>query len=170
MSLYKEILPFLDYIHSLRRLKEYMVFDLKFPTKWSLPKSIVDENQVVGFEVDDSNYKGVSFVTETNELSFNTTLTRIAKVIKLNKERELKEALFKQTIEKLKQTFEQNDLDKLKDLYFDFASEIEESSKLEIYDNGQSEIIELVGEREEERPKRVRNTKKTNSLPNQEIE
>jgi hypothetical protein len=38
----------------------------------------------------------------------------------LNKERELKERLFKQTVEQLKQTFEKTDLDKLQNLYFDF--------------------------------------------------
>ena len=38
----------------------------------------------------------------------------------MNKERELKERLFKQTVEQLKQTFEKNDLDKLQNLYFDF--------------------------------------------------
>ena len=38
----------------------------------------------------------------------------------MNKERELKEKLFKQTVEQLKQTFEKTDLDKLQNLYFDF--------------------------------------------------
>jgi hypothetical protein len=38
----------------------------------------------------------------------------------LNKEKELKEKLFKQTVEQLKSTFEKTDLDKLKNLYFDF--------------------------------------------------
>jgi hypothetical protein len=47
-------------------------------------------------------------------------LTKVAKIIKLNKEKELKEKLFKQTVEQLKSTFEKTDLDKLKNLYFDF--------------------------------------------------
>jgi len=161
MSFYQEILPFLDYLQSIRRLKSYISFDMKFPSKWSLPKSIIDENQVVGFEVEDTNFKGISFVSQIEEQSFNVTLNRIAKIIKLNKERELKESLFKQTIEKLKQTFEQNDLDKLKDLYFDFATEIEDTSNLDIYDNGESASIELASEGESERPKRIRTTKKT---------
>jgi hypothetical protein len=50
----------------------------------------------------------------------SVTLVKIGKLIKLNKERELKERLFKQTVEELKQTFEKTDLDKLKNLYFDF--------------------------------------------------
>jgi hypothetical protein len=91
---------------------------------------------VVGFESDDSNFKGISFVTEINEAAMGTTLNKVAKIIKLNKEKELKEKLFKQTIEQLKQTFEKNDLDKLQNLYFDF----------ELPDN------DLIDEEEDEEP------------------
>ena len=120
MSFYKEIIPFVEYVHSIRKLENYLSFDMKFPTKWSIPKSIVDEGQVIGFEVDDQNSKGITFVCPIAEKDMSTTLVKIGKVIKLNKERELKERLFKQTVEQLKQTFEKTDLDKLQNLYFDF--------------------------------------------------
>jgi len=163
MSFYREILPFIEYVSSIRKLKNFISFDLVFPSKWSLPKMLADENQIVPFETDDSNLKGISFVVEINENSVEQTLNKISKVIKINKEREQKEILFKTTIEQLKKTFEQNDLDKLRDLYFDFASEVEDTSNLDSYDTEQSETIELVGEREEERPKRVRTPKKSNN-------
>lgn len=120
MSFYKEIEPFVEYVHSIRKLKTYMSFDMTFPTKWSLPKSIIEEGQVVGFEAEDQNYKGISFVSPIQEKEISMTMTKIAKIIKLNKERELKERLFKQTVEQLKSTFEKTDLDKLQSLYFDF--------------------------------------------------
>ena len=123
MSFYKEILPFVEYIHSIRRLESYLSFDMKFPVKWSIPKSIVDEGKIIGFEVEDQNSKGITFVTPINELEVSTILVKIGKIIKLNKERELKERLFKQTVEQLKQTFEKTDLDKLQNLYFDFDEE-----------------------------------------------
>lgn len=141
MSFYKEIASFAEYIHSIRRLKDYVSFDLKFPSKWSLPKSLVDESQVVPFDAEDQTMKGISFVTEFNESSINTILTKVLKIIKMNKEREIKEKLFKQTIDQLKETFEKNDLDKLKTLYFDF--EVEETD-LTINDESESgENIEL---------------------------
>ena len=144
MSFYKEIIPFVEYVHSIRKLENYLSFDMKFPTKWSIPKSIVEEGQVVGFESDDSNFKGISFVTEINEAAMGTTLNKVAKIIKLNKEKELKEKLFKQTLDQLKETFEKNDLDKLKKLYFDF--EIEETD-LTIDDEPENgEGTELVNE------------------------
>ena len=63
-------------------------------------------------------------------------MAKIAKIIKINKERELKERLFKQTVEQLKQTFEKTDLDKLQNLYFDFD---EEDSTLGIEDDIEDE-------------------------------
>lgn len=120
MSFYKEILPFVEYVHSIRKLENYLSFDMKFPSKWVLPKSIVEEGQTVGFQSDDQNTKGISFVSPINDSEISKTMTKIAKIIKLNKEKELKERLFKQTVEQLKQTFEKTDLDKLQNLYFDF--------------------------------------------------
>jgi hypothetical protein len=120
MSFYKELLPFVEYLHSIRKLQNYLSFDMVFPTKWSLPKSIVDEGQIVGFEAENQNMKGISFVSPIDDSEVSKTMTKISKVIKLNKEKELKERLFKETVERLKSTFEKTDLDKLQNLYFDF--------------------------------------------------
>ena len=149
MSFYKELVPFVQYIHSIRKLETYLSFDMAFPTKWSLPKSIIDEGQVIGFNLEDQNLKGVSFVSKINENDVSIMLTKIGKIIKLNKERELKEQLFKQKIDQLKQTFEKNDLDKLQNLYFDFETD---APNLELDEqNGQEPTtIELANEREEE--------------------
>lgn len=146
MSMYKEIEPFMDYIHSIRKLETYLSFDMLFPSKWSLPKTLVDETQVVGFEAKDSNFKGISFVSLIDEKEVTITLVKIARVIKLNKEKEMKERLFKETIEKLKLTFEKTDLEKLKNLYFDFQ---QEETNLMIDDNddkSERENVELVKE------------------------
>jgi hypothetical protein len=145
MSFYKEIIPFIEYIHSIRRLKTYMSFDMVFPTKWTISKSVIDEGEIVAFQAEDQNYKGISFVSQIDESNISLALTKIAKIIKLNKERELKEKLFKQTVDQLKQTFEKTDLDKLQNLYFDF----DEEPELEIdeeQDRFQPEDVELVGE------------------------
>jgi hypothetical protein len=123
MSFYKELSPFVEYLHSIRKLKNYLSFDMVFPTKWVLPKSIVDEGQIVGFEAENQNLKGISFVSATDESEVSKTLIKIAKIIKLNKEKELKERLFKETVDQLKNTFEKTDLDKLKNLNFYFEEE-----------------------------------------------
>lgn len=135
MSFYKEILPYAEYLRSIRKLKNYLSFDLEFPTKWSLPKSLIDEGQVVSFDSEDANKKGVSFVSPFDEVNVSSTLLKVAKIIKLNKEKEIKEKLFKQTIEQLKETFERTELDKLKTLYFDFEAE---QTELEINDESET--------------------------------
>jgi len=147
MSFYKEIAPFVEYIHSIRKLESYLSFDMKFHTKWSIPKSIVDEGQVVGFEVEDPNMKGVTFICPIGEKEVSSIIVKLGKIIKLNKERELKERLFKQTVEQLKQTFEKTDLDKLQNLYFDFDVEDGLDSEIDLEDeqDGQEPTVtELV--------------------------
>jgi hypothetical protein len=170
MSFYTQLSPFIEYIRSIRKLKTYLSFDMEFPTKWSMPKSLIDENQVVGFETENTETKGISFVTEISDEKIDATLYIIAKLIKLNKEKEIKEKLFKQTVEQLKQTFEKTDLDKLQNLYFDF--ETGEDTNLDIHepDEPQREDFELVGEREKERPKRVTTTKRQTRPTSKEIE
>jgi ABC-type Fe3+-hydroxamate transport system substrate-binding protein len=143
MSLYKEIEPFVDYIHSIRKLKNYLSFDVLFPSKWLLPKSLTEEGQLVPFQAEDNNMKGLSFVSQINENEITQTLLKIAKIIKLNKEREMKEQLFKQTVEELKKAFEKNDLEKLQGLYFDFSPEIDDTPNLDDYDTEEPTSIEL---------------------------
>ena len=140
---------------------------MKFPIKWGIPKSLIDEGQVVGFESDDQNLKGLSFVTEIDEQSISSTLTKVAKIIKLNKEKELKEALFKETVERLKTTFEQTNLEKLQNLYFDFDNE-EPNLSIDESEITGTENLELVGEREEKGQKRTRPSKKLVSPTNEE--
>jgi hypothetical protein len=168
MSFYKQIVPFIDYIHSIRKLKNYLSFDMVFPTKWALPKSLVDEGQIVGFEVEGPDSKGISFVAEISDTSVNEILIKIAKVIKINKEKELKEKLFRQTVEQLKQTFEKTDLERLQNLYFDF--EINEETNLNIHEPSETEPEDdkLAGEREEKGPQRTRNSKKALSTTDKE--
>lgn len=145
MSLYKELLPFVDYIHSIRKLKTYLSFDMVFPNKWSMPKNITEEGQIVGFDSEDPNMKGVSFVAAIDEKEVSLIIGKIGKIIKMNKERELKEKLFKQTVDQLKQTFEKNGLDKLQNLYFDFE-ETEPEIELINQNEQESTSIELVDE------------------------
>jgi len=123
MSLYQNILPFIEYLHSIRKIEGYLSIDIKIPIKWGLPKSVLDDGQTIPFETGDETLKGISFVTNITEKEIDDTLSKIGRVIKLNKDREIKERLFKETVDRLKSTFEKNELDKLKTLYFDFETD-----------------------------------------------
>ena len=146
MSIYKELLPYIDYIHSIRKLENYLSFDMKFPVKWVMIKSVMEESQIVPFDVGIENLKGLSFVSKIDETEIDLCLSRIQKVIKVNKEKEIKERLFKDTVDRLKSTFEKTDLDKLQKLYFDFENDYDENSLED--DTEETTNLELAGERE----------------------
>ena len=125
MNFYQNITPFIDYLFSIRKLKDYISIDLLIPNKWSIPKSLSDSSEIVPFNSETPETKGISFVCLSEEANLNTTISKIIKLITLNKEKELKELLFKETIDTLKKTFEKNDLETLKRLYFYFETDIE---------------------------------------------
>lgn len=145
MSFYKYIEPFVEYVHSIRKLQTHLSFDMKFPSKWSIPKSLMEDGQVVPYDTEEPNTKLISFVSAIEEQELSKVISKINKIIKLNKEREIKEVLFKKTIEELKKTFEQTDLEKLKNLYFDFNIDDTKLNHDEPENKG-GEDIELVGE------------------------
>jgi hypothetical protein len=122
MNFYQDLSTFFEYLHSIRKIDGYLSFDLTLSSKWGLPKSIADEGKVIPFDTGDHDFKGYSFVSVMDEKEISETIGKINKTIKMNKDKEIKEKLFKQTVDKLKQTFEKNDLDKLETLYFDFES------------------------------------------------
>lgn len=123
MTFYNTLESIKDYFVSLRKLETYLSIDLKFPDTWSMPKSTTTDYQVVPFELNESSSRGMSFVCEMNEVDVEKNITMIQKIIKLNKERELKEVLFKEVVSELKKTFETNDLHSLKKLNFYFENE-----------------------------------------------
>jgi hypothetical protein len=131
---YQDLSTFFEYLHSIRKIEDYISIDLKFPIKWGIPKSIADEGQLVPFSTGEDDQKGYSFVSAMTEKDIQDTIAKITKTIKMNKDKEIKEMLFKQTVDKLKVTFEKNNLEKLEKLYFDFEPE---EPKLEMNENGE---------------------------------
>jgi hypothetical protein len=141
MDFFKLLSSYSDYLHSIRKLEDHLSFDMSFPSKWGIPKSILEEGKIIPFETNNEDSKGFSFVCEINEKSVNQVIAKISKTVKLNLDRELKDKLFKETIEKLKMTFEKTDLEKLKTINFQFESQ---KNEVEDEQDGQeSTTIEL---------------------------
>ena len=120
MTLYKHISGFVEYLFSIRKLNNFISFDMVFPVEWGVPKSILDENKVIPFESSENKTKGISFVCEINDKEIEDSIKKIHKTIKVNKDKEQKELLFRETVERLKKTFESNDIEKLKKISIDF--------------------------------------------------
>jgi hypothetical protein len=146
MSLYKEFSALLPYLQSVRKLQNYLTFDVSFPTTWKLPKKYVEEDKVMEQNSKVENYRLFSFVSEITEDGIEKVSQNIQNIIKYNLEREEKEVLFNNKVDELKLIFEKQNLKNLKNLKFDLIN----SLNIEL-ENEQEEHKRpnVVGERED---------------------
>lgn len=112
------------YLKSVRVLKNYISFDMIFPSSWVMSKNTPQGVEVLQNEGQDGN-PIFSIVCENNKELIDKIETFIETTIKTNIEREEKERLFKNKVQELKNIFEKEKLENLKGLKFD----IEELSK-----------------------------------------
>ena len=106
------------YLNSVRVLKNYITFDMLFPTTWVMLKKLPEGVEIL--QNNDKDDKVVtSFVCENKLNLIDAIETSIDKIIKTNVEREEKEKLFKLKVQELKSIFETKNLENLKGLKFD---------------------------------------------------
>ena len=94
MSLYKEFSSLFPYLQSVRKLKNYLSFDVSFPESWKLPKKYVEEDKILQQESPIQGEKLFSFVSEFNEQEVEKIVGNVKSIINYNMEREEKERLF----------------------------------------------------------------------------
>jgi hypothetical protein len=123
MSLFTEFSTLFPYLQSVRKLKNYLSFDVHFPTTWKIPKKFVNEQKVVEQDSKIEGHRLISFVSEISEDSVAETTSDIQNIIKYNLDREEKDRLFQNKVNELKSIFEKQSLTKLKNLIFDYKSE-----------------------------------------------
>jgi hypothetical protein len=146
MSLIIQLESIIDYVHQIRKVEDYLVIDVHFPSSWKVLKKFVIEDRFVNLGTVDENKVGMSFVCEVTEDSLNLTQNNIIGIINYNLEREQKESLFEQKISELRGIFEKQTFESLKSLKFDLKSPIE----LPISKNGKSKVNQVPGEVTEE--------------------
>lgn len=141
MSLYKEFSTLLPYIQSVRKIKTYLSFDVSFPKTWRLPKKFVQEDKVMEQTSSTVDERLFSFVCEITEESIENTSNNLQNIIKYNLEREEKERLFENKVNELKEIFDKQNLNNLKNLKFDIKN-----NKIEFDDNeeeiGTTRVVE----------------------------
>ena len=146
MSLYKEFSTLFPYLQSVRKLKNYLSFDLSIPNSWKLPKKYVDEEKIMEQDSKIEGHRLISFVTEISEDAVEKNTENIQNIIKYNLDREEKDRLFQVKVSELKTIFEKQSLGKLKNLSFEIRTD-----KIELEDEEESIGVtgELVREGEE---------------------
>ena len=119
MSLYKEFSSLLPYLQSVRKLEDYLSFDVSFPNTWKLPKKYVDEEKVMEQASKIDNHRFFSFVAEISENSVGLISDNLKNIIQYNLELEEKDKLFQNKVNELKSIFEKQNLNNLNDLSFE---------------------------------------------------
>lgn len=130
MSLYKEFSTLLPYIQSVRKIKNYLSFDIAFPKMWKLPKKYVQEDKVIEQPAPNQDERLFCFISELTEESIESTSSNLQNIIKYNLEREEKEKLFETKVSELKEIFDKQNLKNLKSLKFDIKT-----TKIQLEDN-----------------------------------
>ena len=119
MSLYQEFSALLPYLQSVRKLQNYLSFDISFPSTWKIPKKYAEEEKIMEQTSTIQNHRLFSYVTEISESEVQKVHSNLKNIIKYNLEREEKDRLFELKVEELKKIFEKQNLEKLKGLQFD---------------------------------------------------
>jgi hypothetical protein len=113
------------YLKSVRVLKNYISFDMIFPSTWLMLKKYPNGIEILQNESQDGQLV-TSFVCENKKELIDLLENTLDTVVKTNVEREEKEKLFKSKVQELKNIFEKEKLEDLKGLKFD----MEELTKL----------------------------------------
>jgi hypothetical protein len=140
MSLYKEFSSLLPYLQSVRKLEDYLSFDVSFPTTWKLPKKYVDEEKVMEQSSKMDGHRFFSFVSEINEDNVGLISNNLKNIIRYNLELEEKDRLFQNKVNELKTIFEKQNLNNLKGLSFELKPA---TSKIKLDDGEES--VERIG-------------------------
>lgn len=141
MSFYKETKPLIEYLHQIRKLENYIVFDMLFSKTWKIPKKyIVEEKFLNNGSLEDKLH--LSFICDFEEKSLNLIQNNILGIIRYNLEREAKEKLFESKVNELKSMFDKENLDTLKALQFELNKNVilEDGNG-----QGSSETTEITG-------------------------
>ena len=102
------------YFFQLRKLEDYLVFDVLFPSSWKLPKRFIQEDKFINNGETDKEELSLSFITDFTESGVDLMYQNIIGIINFNIEREEKERLLDEKIGELKKLFDSQKLENLK--------------------------------------------------------
>lgn len=118
MTFYNFLEKVHKYLKSVRIIKDHVSFDMVFSKKWVINKTVPKTVEVLKNN-EDENFIYISFVCKMNTESVADVELLIDTIIRNNIEREEKEKLFKTKVQELRNIFENQKLDHLKNLKFD---------------------------------------------------
>lgn len=120
-TMYNIVTSLRPHFFSLREINDNVSLDIKIPNIWEF-EGLVEPDEKIPFAVKVQD-KGeelslISLISPSTSEGYDYVFNYAKTVISVNKEKEEKERLFKETIDQLKTLFLNTPLDKLKDISF----------------------------------------------------
>jgi len=103
--MYKELSDIFPYLISIRKLENYLSLDIEFPSTWKLPKKYVNPETTVEQPVTKNDVRCFSFAVQFDETQIVQIFQNVKNIISWNRERELKDKLYKIKLMNLKKFF-----------------------------------------------------------------
>lgn len=138
--MFENIKSLRPHFHSLREIEGNVSLDIKLPLNWKF-EEIIKPYRSIKVKLQDKNEKFtlLSLVTNATQEGYDVIFACALEVLTQNKEEEEKQKLFQQKVKELQQLFQNEKLDKLKDINLleDYGQEI--TTRAELVDEGDGE-------------------------------
>ena len=138
--MFENIKSLRPHFHSLREIEGNVSLDIKLPLNWKF-EEIIKPYRSIKVKLQDKNEKFtlLSLVTNATQEGYDVIFACALEVLTQNKEEEEKQKLFQQKVKELQQLFQNEKLDKLKDINLleDYGQEI--TTRTELVDKGDGE-------------------------------
>lgn len=139
---------------SIREIDDNASLDIKIPTNWKYEQIILPYKSIK-IRVQDKNdkYTLLSLVSSSTQEGYNLLMACAIEILKVNKEEEEKRKLFEQKVNELKELFQKESLDKLKDITFieSYGYTSETSERMVGQGDGKRQDSNLTSETEDDR-------------------
>ena len=105
------------YFHSLREIQDNVSLDIKLPLAWKY-EDVIKPYSSIAVKVQDKNEKFnlISLIAQSTQNGYDVVFTCANEIVSKNREEEEKQRLFQEKVKELQFLFENESLDKLKDI------------------------------------------------------
>jgi len=105
------------HFHSLREVQDNVSLDIKLPLTWKYD-DVVKPYSSITIKIQDKNEKFnlISLIAQATQNGYDVVFACANEIVNKNKEEEEKQRLFQQKVKELQQLFQNESLDKLKDI------------------------------------------------------
>ncbi len=130
------------HFHSLREIQDNVSLDIKLPLTWKY-EDVIKPYSSISIKIQDKNEKFnlISLISQSTQNGYDVIFACANEIVNKNKEEEEKQRLFQEKVKELQLLFQNESLDKLKDINLikNHGQEIATGDRLVIEGNGEGQ-------------------------------